>query len=112
VLDDPKALACDAYSSCFKNDLPLFDLAIDKIVAAAAKSLNKSMVYVLLGETSCRHRLTSHSKIHQQAIRTTEKDYFPQAMMEIYDEAFSKKAAGKGGWLPRLAMFEHINNSC
>jgi hypothetical protein len=42
------------------------------------------------------HILTSHSKVHVSSVRVTDKDFFPQAMADIYVEAHKTKAAGKG----------------
>jgi hypothetical protein len=94
--DDPQALACDAYSSCFKENLKLLTTDIDRHVEAATKSLKESLRYVLHCSHHIKHTLIFHSKIHLNAVRVRYQDYFPQAMADIYVEAHKKKAAGKG----------------
>jgi hypothetical protein len=43
-----------------------------------------------------KHVLTVYSKIHVNAVQVKEQDFFPQAMLDIYEDAFKKRAAGKG----------------
>jgi hypothetical protein len=48
--DDPKALACNAYNICFKEQLKLFSNEIDRYVATAGKKLKESLTYAYTGQ--------------------------------------------------------------
>ncbi|KAI8935499.1 hypothetical protein NX059_008069 [Plenodomus lindquistii] len=77
--NDPKALACDAYKSCFKDSLTLYHDSVDLYVDKATKRLKDQLILV-----------------HLRATLVREDDYFPDAMSDIYEEAWGKKGAGKG----------------
>ncbi|KAF2130344.1 hypothetical protein P153DRAFT_375119 [Dothidotthia symphoricarpi CBS 119687] len=77
--NDPKALACEAYKICFKDNLARFDEEINRQVDMAAKHLRDSLI-----------------KTHLESTRLSEDDYFPDAMREFYEKAVKTPTAGKG----------------
>ncbi|CAO2655631.1 Nn.00g044340.m01.CDS01 [Neocucurbitaria sp. VM-36] len=77
--NDPQALACNAYNVCFRDNLKRFYDDIDRHVEKAAKSLKDALI-----------------QVHISAVGLKKDDYFPEAMRDVYEEAWAKKSAVKG----------------
>ncbi|KAH3960319.1 hypothetical protein HBH52_237480 [Parastagonospora nodorum] len=82
--NDPTALACDAYKTCFSDNLKRYELEFTRLVDVAAKDLNNRLI-----------------KIHLNAYKLRPDDYFPEAMKSFYSKAFKTPKTA-----PAKTMFE------
>ncbi|KAH8642028.1 hypothetical protein IG631_04969 [Alternaria alternata] len=78
VLDDPQALAGDAYKLCFGKNRVGYEEEITLKVENARKELHQGLI-----------------AIQEKAVKSGDKGYFYEAMDEIYEEALDQKP-GKG----------------
>ncbi|KAH7093109.1 hypothetical protein FB567DRAFT_609442 [Paraphoma chrysanthemicola] len=69
--NDPKALACDAYKLCFSDNLKRYETEVTRLVEQSAKNLKDKLI-----------------TIHLHTYKLREQDYFPQAMVDFYTDAY------------------------